>query len=285
MKDVRVACGQITWGRGVGEEQVLGEIAQAGYEGAPAGYGPGRTSAETLDLFGRFRLMPAPGYLGVAFWERDGRERILERAAGVARFSREVGLADLYVAPNLTPERRAIAGHVGPRDATPLGEVRKLADLLNEIGDVTLKEGVRACFHNHVGSAIETREEIDALFSLVDPSVVFQGPDLGHLAWAGADVVQFCRDYADRIRSLHVKDIDARVRAEGVARSWDYQTFSEHGVFAELGEGMIDFPAVFEALGRVGFQGWVVVETDVTRKASALQSATISRRYLRSIGV
>jgi inosose dehydratase len=114
---------------------------------------------------------------------------------------------------------------------------------------------------------------------------VFQGPDLGHLAWAGDDVISFCREYASDIKTLHVKDIDPGVLAEGVAAGWDYAGFSDHGIFAELGEGLVDFPAVFTILGEAGFQGWVVVETDVTQKPSALESATISRDYLRSIGM
>ncbi len=82
-----------------------------------------------------------------------------------------------------------------------------------------------------------------------------------------------------------VKDIDPAVRAEGVAKGWDYQTLSDHGIFVELGEGLVDYPAVFRVLAGAGFRGWVVVETDVTRKPSALESARISRDYLRSIGV
>ncbi len=140
-------------------------------------------------------------------------------------------------------------------------------------------------FRNHVGSFIETRAEIDRLFALVDRSLVFQGPDVGHLAWAGDDVVAFCRDYAEDIKTIHVKDIDPKVLAEGVANNWDYSSFSEHGIFTELGEGLVDFPAVFAILKDAGFQGWVVVETDVTQKATALESATISRDYLRSIGL
>lgn len=285
MEGVRVACGQITWRQAATpEEQILAEIARAGYEGAPAGRAD-RPARETLDLFARFGLRPAPGYLGAAFWEREQAAAIVEQAGRLARTMRELGCAELYVAANLTPERRAVAGHVQSRDALAEDGYRQFAETLNRVGEATLREGVHACFHNHVGSFIETREEIDRLFALVDRELVFQGPDLGHLAWAGADVVQFCRDYADRIKTLHIKDINPAVRAEGVAQGWDYKTFSDRGIFSELGEGLVDFPAVFDVLARAGFRGWVVVETDVTQKPTALESATISRNYLKSIGV
>ena len=285
MEGVKVACGQITWGREYPREQVLAEIARAGYEGAPAGRAAGGTAQETLDLYAKYGLKPAPGYLGVEWWTPALRPRQLDQAARQAASARELGLTELYVASNLTPERRAIAGQVTARTATSTEQLETLADLLDELGRVTLKEGVSVCFHNHVGSPVETRDEIDRLFAQVDRGVVFQGADIGHLAWAGDDVVAFTRAYASSIKTLHLKDIAPKVRAEGVAQRWDYQGFSDHGIFAELGEGMVDYPGLFEVLRGAGFRGWIVVETDVTRKASALESAVMSRNYLKSLGV
>jgi inosose dehydratase len=285
MEGVNVACGQLTWDRSYPREKVLEEIGRAGYDGAPVGRSEGTSARETLDRFARYGLRPAPGYLGLDWWTPELKPRQLEQARREAAFSRELGLTDIYVASNLTPARRALAGHVTAQTATSTAELKKLVDLLNELGRITLGLGVRACFHNHVGSPVETRDEIDRLFALVDPSVVYQGPDIGHLAWAGEDVVDFTRHVAPRIKTLHLKDIDPKVRAEGVTKKWDYQTFSDNGIFVELGEGLVDFPALFQALRSAGFRGWIVVETDVTRKASALQSATISRNYLKRIGV
>ena len=123
-------------------------------------------------------------------------------------------------------------------------EYAQFVETVNKIGEITLQYGVRSCFHNHVGSVIETRAEIDRLFSMVDRSLVFQGPDIGHLEWAGADPVQFCRDYARDIFSVHVKDINGDVLAEGVQKEWDYGAFSANGIFAELGEGCVDLPGI-----------------------------------------
>jgi inosose dehydratase len=75
------------------------------------------------------------------------------------------------------------------------------------------------------------------------------------------------------------------VLKEGIAKSWDYDTFSDHGIFTELGEGFVNYKAVFEILKQAHFAGWVVVETDVTQKASPLESAIISRKHLKSLGL
>ena len=288
-----IAGSSITWSRETPREQVLAEIAQAGYEGAPAGPRGGVSAQETVELYARYGLKPAPGYLGASFEDPEQEEAILERARHLAQFSREIGCSELYVAAGgfdgyVTARgktRRQIAGQVLPEDAMTDAEYEQFAKTLNQVGQITLDHGVLSCFHNHVGSTIETREEIDRLFDMVDRKLVFQGPDIGHLAWAGADAVQFCRDYAQDIKSVHLKDIDPDVLKEGLENHWDYGTFSANGIFAELGEGFVDFPAIFDILREADYEGWIVVETDVTQKPTALESATISRNYLRSIGL
>ncbi len=181
--------------------------------------------------------------------------------------------------------RAQVAGHVSKADAMSDAEYAQFAKVLNRVGEITLAQGVRSCFHNHVGSVIETRSEIDRLWELVDSDAVFMGPDTGHLAWGGVDVVEFFGDYADAIFTAHIKDINPDVLAQGVAGEWDYGTFSDAGIFTELGLGMVDFPAVFDILEKAGFSGWLIVETDVTQQESALVSAQISRDYLKSLGM
>ena len=274
------------------EEQVLSEIAQAGYDGAPASPERSRSAQETIELYARYRLRPAPGYIGTAFWNKGRRDEILERVRQHASFARAVGSTELYVAPGgfdyvtrSGQPRNKLAGHVRPEDSLTDEEFQIFAETLNLVGAITLAEGVRTCFHNHVGTVIETREEIDRLLSLTDPDLVFLGPDTGHLAWAGADPVAFCRDYAKRLKTLHLKDIAADVRDRGRDAGWDYNTFSQQGIFVELGEGCVSFPAILAILRSVDFSGWLIVETDVTQKPTALESVTISRAYLRNLGL
>ncbi len=287
-----IGCGQITW-RGCPLEQALAEIAQAGYAGAPAGPREGTTTAALLAEYASYGLKPAPGYLGADYWDKAQEAAILQRAQAQATFAQEAGLTELYVAAggfnNYTTRRgltrNQIAGHVRAEDAMTGEEFMQFAKTLNAVGEITLAQGVKSCFHNHVGSTIETREEIDRLWSLVDHNLVFMGPDTGHLAWAGADVIQFCRDYADSIKTMHIKDINPDVLAEGVAAQWDYRTFSDKGIWTELGQGTIDFPALFPILAAANFSGWIIVETDVTQLATPLESAIVSRQYLRALGL
>jgi inosose dehydratase len=292
MKSVWIGCGQITWPKEWDERTILAEIAAAGYDGAPAAPRPGYGVEETLALYAELGLRPAPGYLGAEFWRTDQSDAILARAESMASFAAGVGCTELVVAAqgfhSYTTARgftrSQVAGHVHPDDAMSAAEYRQFATTLNHVGEITLAHGVAACFHNHVGSVIETRDEIDRLWNLIDPALVFMGPDTGHLAWGGVDVVQFFRDYIHCIRTLHIKDIAPQVLAEGREKRWDYATFSANGIFIELGQGFVDFPALFRILDAAGYAGWLTVETDVTRQPSALVSAQISRAYLAGLG-
>lgn len=278
-----IGCGQLTWNRDeFTPAQVLAEIAEAGYDGAPAG---GLDADAIRAQFSAAGLRPAPGYFGAQFWDPAQRDDLIAKAHEHARAHQALGLTELYVAANLTPDRIAVAGHVSPEDALSDEGYAALAETLNAVGRATLEHGVASCFHNHVGSYIETRAELDKLFGLVDREAVFLGPDFGHLAWAGDDSVQLVKDYGSAIRTVHIKDIDQSVLERGVAAKWDYRQFSDAGIFIELGRGFVDLPGIFSELDRAGFAGWVIVETDVTQLPTAKESAVISRDYLRSINL
>lgn len=291
MKNIWIGCGQITW-KNVPEEQVLAEIAQAGYEGAPASPRSNRSAAETLARYEQFNLRPAPGYFSAEFWRPEQEADILQRAHEYAAFTQELGVTELYVAASgfenyVTARgfnRRQVSGHVQPADAMRDDEYHQFAAVLNRVGEIMRDYGIAPCFHNHVGSVIETKAEIDRLWDMVDHDLICMGPDTGHLAWGGVDVVQFCREYAPYIKTMHLKDINPDVLAEGREKKWDYRTFTDRGVFTELGQGFVEFPALFDILESADFQGWLIVETDVTQLPTPLESAQISRQYLTSLG-
>jgi inosose dehydratase len=299
MDNVVIGCSGITWGSfrqkdpdAWPQTRVLEEIARAGYDGTGAGPWAGAKPVDVIDLYARYGLKPGPGYISGDYWNPDARPGILQIARQQAEFAAALGVTELFAGPSGSDymtrrgkRRWDIAAQVRPDDALTDDEFERMAACLNEVGRITLEYGVSICVHNHVGQVIETREEIDRLFALVDHELVFHGTDIGHLAWAGGNVVQYCRDYAGAIKCLHLKDIDPMVREHGIREGWTYGEFADHGIFAELGEGFVDFSGMLDVLDEAGYTGWVIVETDRTQKATPLESATISREYLKSIGL
>jgi inosose dehydratase len=296
---IEIGCGQITWPVGASEDDVLDDIRKAGYEGAPWGWYLGRGRGDTSRPAGEIRtvlarhsLKPAPSFLWGDLWETERRGELIAQARRYAEVSAALGLHELYVAAGGFDKvmtsgrtRRQAAGHATPQDSLTKAEFDRLIDGLNAVGATTLEYGVHCCYHNHVGTVIETEQEIEDLLARVDENVLSLGPDTGHLAWAGIDVAAFCKRHLDRIRTMHIKDINGEVRDQGRKEGWDYSTFSDNGVFTELGTGCVDFKAVFGLLSKQEFCGWLIVETDVTQLSSPLESAIASRQKLRTFGL
>ncbi len=286
-----IGCGQLTW-KNVDADQVLAEIAAAGYDGAPGSLSTDRTPDEEIAWFASHGLKPAPPYYSARWWLPEEEEAILAAAPEVARRTRELGCDVLYVAATGMEQaapsgrtRRDAAGKVTAADAMSDAEFAQFGRVLSRFAEATLAEGVTSSFHPHVGTVIETADELDRLLANVSTDALALGLDTGHIAWAGDDPVAVCNRYLDRISTLHLKDVNDEIRRQGVAADWTYSQFAEAGVFAELGEGMVDFPAILTPLFDSGFDGWLVVETDITLKPTAKESAEISRNYLRSIGL
>lgn len=293
--NVKLGCGQITWrhpaAAAASEDDVLADIAAAGYQGAPWN-GPDRGAAEIRDSWGRHGLEPAPGYLWGDYWDPGQREEQLATARRYAEVSQQLGLTEIYVAAGgfesrtrAGRTRREAVAHSGPEDSLTDEQYAELARTMQAVGEAMLEYGVRACYHNHGGTFIEREDEIERLLESTDPEVLFLGPDTGHLAWAGIDVVAFAKRHGNRIKTLHLKDVDADVQARGAAAGWDYRTFEENAIWTEVGTGGVDFDGLFRVLSENDFDGWLIVETDVTQLAGPAESARVSRENLSKLGI
>lgn len=288
---VLIGCGQLTW-KNVDPATVMQEIALAGYDGAPGPLSLDQPVEEVVAWFGTFGLKPAPPYYSARFWDPAEEAGILGDAPAIARYVCGLGCTELYVAAtgmdHVAPSesmRRDLAGHVRPEDAMTPEQFTQFGKALGAFAEATSAEGVASCFHPHVGTVIETAAELETLLASVEPGALALGLDTGHIAWAGDDPVQVCLHHLPRVKTLHLKDVNRDIREQGVAAGWSYGQFTAAGVFAELGEGMVDFPVILTALRDTGFNGWLIVETDVTMKPTPLESATISRHYLTTLGL
>jgi inosose dehydratase len=268
-------------------EEMLRDIADVGYAGAPAGFREGERPDKVAALYRSFGLRPLAGYLGARYHDPAERTDIIRQVRQHIDWSVALGITELFVAESCFAERFAVAGHETANRSDQLSDsgYQYLADCLNEVGRLCREQGVRACFHNHAGSYIETRDELDRLLAMTDPELLFIGLDTGHLAYAGGDVPDFVETYAPRIKILHLKDVYRNVLEETRRNKWDYHTAGANGLWAELGEGVVDFGAVFEPLDRAGFDGWAIVEIDRTTKPTPRDSIAACYAHLSGLGL
>jgi inosose dehydratase len=155
-------------------------------------------------------------------------------------------------------------------------DYKRQGELLTEIGKRAAEYGVQLGFHNHMGTIGQTPQATDAILAAADANYVKLELDVAHYLQGGGDPAAAVRKYERRLLFLHLKDVvDSKSARDG------YQ-------FVELGQGRVDFKAVFAALEAVHFRGWGIVELDGERPGATRtpeESARMSKQYLESVGV
>lgn len=120
--------------------------------------------------------------------------------------------------------------------------------------------------HSHHGSLLESSEEYDRLLAETAESGLAFNPDVGHVVRGGQDVMNCLRRHRDRIEHVHVKDVDAE------------------GNWQPLGQGIIDWKAVFGFLRETDYDGWIVAEEESSFAFQDQQGAIrANREVLRAL--
>lgn len=156
-----------------------------------------------------------------------------------------------------------------------------LTEGLNKLGKIAKDKGMSLTFHHHIGTVVQTEEEIDRFMESVDPDRVYLLFDSGHLSLAGIDPVRVLRKYVDRTRHVHLKDMRKAVAEQAKAENWSFLKGVREGIFTVPGDGDVDFAPIFQVLEESGYQGWAVVEAEQDpAKANPLEYAIKARKYI-----
>ncbi|MCY7352079.1 MAG: sugar phosphate isomerase/epimerase [Cytophagaceae bacterium] len=166
-----------------------------------------------------------------------------------------------------------------PKDRLPTTEeLKRLATVMNKIGQQTADMGIQATYHNHMNQLGETPEEVDVIVQALNPKYVRLLLDVAHYHQGGGDPVRAVGQYKDILYALHLKDTQSPIPGNPDPKKYK---------FVELGQGNVNLPGVFKALEKINFKGWGIVELDgVPDKAKTpMQCGEISRAYLKEMKV
>ena len=208
----------------------------------------------------------------------------LQRAA---EFYADIGARFLITSSRPVPERLLTAGHVTTERQDGLLDYQwtQLADSLTKAGYITQRDfELPLLFRNQLGSYVESGDELDHLIGMTDPENLRLAPDIGYLAYAGVDPLDFVRRNFERIGYVTLKDLDADLLEQHMWAKGSLEEFWEAGGFLELGDGDVDVEGVVSLLRERDYEGWLAVGHDRPgRDPSA--SVQISRDYLVGLGL
>jgi sugar phosphate isomerase/epimerase len=144
--------------------------------------------------------------------------------------------------------------------------------------------GVDVCYELHPGEDLHDGVTFERFLDVVGnhprANILF---DPSHFVLQQLDYLAFIDTYHERIRAFHVKD--AEFRPDG--RQGVYGGYSDWiqraGRFRSLGDGQIDFGAIFSKMAQYDYPGWAVLEWECALKHpedGAREGAEFIRRHI-----
>jgi inosose dehydratase len=246
------------WGHQLSVDRVLSEMRELGLaatEFGPDGFLP-RDPAQRAALLADHRLTAVGGFVPTVLHDpaTDPLPPVERTLAGFSA----VGARTLVLA--------AATGRAGYDTRPELDDTgwKTLLDNLDRIGAAAADRGITATLHPHVGTIVETSDEVRRVLEGSSTSLCL---DTGHLLIGGTDPAGLVDKAAGRIAHVHLKDVHVdraeRVRSGEVA----YSEAVRDGMYAPLGQGDVDVARIVRSLEAAGYDGWYVLEQDTVLPA------------------
>jgi inosose dehydratase len=267
------------WGHQLAPESVLPQMREVGLvatEFGPEGFLPSdpQAKAATLRAHG---LKAVGGFVPVLLHDntRDPLTAIDRELAGFVA----AGAGTIVLA--------AVSGLDGYDTRPELDDAgwRELFTNLDRIAERAAERGVNAVLHPHVGTMVESRDEVDRV---LDGSSVPLCLDTGHLLIGGTNPLELAKAVPDRITHTHLKDVDLAFSERVRAGELTYTDAVRDGMYRPLGQGDADIAAIVGTLESNGYSGWYTMEQDTILTApptgeGPAADVRVSVAYLRSL--
>lgn len=269
--------------------RVLDECSAAGYRGielGPVGYMP--EDAATLgDALAERDLTLIGGVVFRAFHDPALWDDVLDGSVRTCEALKAHGAEHLVLIDSIAERRAPTAGRADEAVQMNQAEWSAYVDRIRTVAKLGAEEyGLTVGIHAHAAGFMDFEPELERLLNEVDEKILKICFDTGHHSYAGFDPVAFMKRNIGRISYMHFKDIDPVVKASAIANQTGFYEACAQGIFCNLGDGDVDFPAVRQILLDAGFDGWCTVEQDCDPQGDTLpmSDAKANRAYLQSIG-
>jgi len=232
-------------------------ISLTAMEAGPEGFLP-EDPAEVSRVLARHDLGLVGGFVPAVLHDPQARQEGLDLVERRAQFFAAAG-ADTLVLAAITPswsfeETAELDGAAW----------KELFENLSRVEDICDRHDLKAVMHSHFGTVIETDEQ---LWRFLEGSDMGLCLDTGHLVIGGSDPIEVAEKAADRVKHVHLKDVDQEVAKLLGKREIGFKEACQREAFRPLGDGDVDVARLLELLDRSGYGGWYVLEQDIVVEA------------------
>jgi inosose dehydratase len=244
------------WGPMLDPERVLREMTSVGLHAIELG-SPGffpDDPAEVRAMLDSHGVEMIGGFVPVVLHDPAWADRTRDEIDRVSRHLAAAGGTWFITAVVVDPDW-------SPRYELSEDEWQHMAMMFSEIDRIAGQYGLRQALHPHVGTLVETASDIQ---KVLDISNVGWCLDIAHVSVGGYDPVAFAKNYPERVKHVHLKDVKFSVAARLNAGEISLKEAVFDGMFCTLGEGEVDVVGAIDALEAAGYDGWYVLEQDTS---------------------
>jgi len=167
-------------------ETCLTQARQIGFEGMELGHKFPRDPRELAATLGRFGLACVSGWYSAQLLARDARSELTCLRPHLDLL-KAVGSSVLVFAEVSGAIHGDLQRPLSQRPRLKANEWREFGRRITELAAMTAAEGVRLAYHHHMGTVVQSEEDIDTLMDATGADVGLL-LDTGHAAFAGADL-------------------------------------------------------------------------------------------------
>jgi inosose dehydratase len=285
---VRLGANPIIWsnddlrelGAEISLQTCLSQARQIGFEGMELGHKFPRSPEDLAAVLKQFGLACVSGWYSAQLLSRDVKTEVSYLRPHLDLL-KAVGSSVLVFAETSGAIHGDSTRPLSTRPQLSLHQWAELGRRITEIAAMTAAEGIRLAYHHHMGTVVQSEQDIDALMQVSGPEVGLL-LDTGHAAFAGIDPVRLAHRYASRISHIHAKDVREAVCHRSRADDWSFLRSVVEGVFTVPGDGSVDFAAVLRMLRH--YSGWIVLEAEQDPKvADPMTYASLGYAALRHL--
>ena len=263
-------------------DTVLSEARASGYRGIELGGKFPRETAALRSLLAGHDLELVSGWYDGRILEREVEEEF-DAVLPHLTLLRDLGCRVVVYADISRGRHEGIAAPISQRPRLLAEEWAPYGRKISLLAERMAEFGVGMAFHHHMGTIIETDEEIDRLMAVTGPAVGLLF-DSGHCMFAGGDPQRLLARHLGRVVHVHCKDVRRPMLERARGEDLSFQEAFLDGLFTVPGDGCVEFLPLLQMLREHGYQGWLVVEAEQDpAKAHPLTYAKMGCANLRRL--
>lgn len=253
-------------------ETCLSETLEAGFIGTELGGKFPKNKNELKSVLAKNNLKLISGWYSGTLINNDIESEIVRITPQLNLF-KDVGASVIVYGETFNTVQNKIEIPLNKRPKLNQYDINEYGIKLTKLAEHCAEQGVPLTFHHHMGTAVESEDEINKVMLSTGKDVGLL-LDTGHLYFAEGSYKNILSKFGDRINHVHTKDIRLNI-LKTINKSKDsFLNCVLKGVFTVPGDGVIDYEDFISRLFDTGYEGWIVVEAEQDpKKANPLKYA------------